>query len=112
MLYSWDGSGALNEIQDFSVINRHQFSFTPVPASEGNASWSVILADYGDYDMDKPAKVSAKGLPSDLSTGASVGIAVGAVALVVIAGFAVRNWRHRLKNKKRDVELSKISSRT
>ncbi|KAG0036505.1 hypothetical protein BGZ82_004132 [Podila clonocystis] len=53
-----------------------------------------------------------QGSPSDLSTGGIVGIAVGAVALVVIAGFAVRNWRRRLKNKKRDVELSKIGSRT
>ncbi|KAG0338226.1 hypothetical protein BG005_003834 [Podila minutissima] len=122
-LYSWDGRGALNEIRDFKGITREQFSFTPVPASEGNALWPVILADYNNFDMGlfglgiswpetiTGTKVLANGLPSDLSTGGIVGIAVGAVALVVTAGFAVHNWRHRLKNKKHNVVLSKIDSR-
>ncbi|KAG0012145.1 hypothetical protein BGZ81_001744 [Podila clonocystis] len=125
-LYSWDGRGDLHTIREFQGI-LIQHSFTPVPASEGNASWSVVLAgsdvdlglfglgisgpETGYWQSDKSAKVSAKGLPSDLSTGGIVGISVGAVALVVIAGFAVRTWRRRLKNKKRDVELSKIGSR-
>ncbi|KAG0015464.1 hypothetical protein BGZ81_011652, partial [Podila clonocystis] len=93
-LYSWDGCGDLHTIREFQGITS-EHSFTPVSASEGNASWSVALADY-DVDLglfglgiswqsDKPAKVLAKGLPPDLSTGGIVGIAVGAVALVVIA---------------------------
>ncbi|KAG0086201.1 hypothetical protein BGZ92_008320 [Podila epicladia] len=126
-LYSWDGRGALNKIRDFKHIGGMDFSYTPVPAREGNESWSVVLADYDNFDMglfglgglpktaywqsNKPAKVSATGLPADLSTGGIVGIAIGTVTLVVITGIAVRNWRHRLKNKKCDIELSKIGSR-
>ncbi|KAG0060529.1 hypothetical protein BGZ92_006694, partial [Podila epicladia] len=122
-LYSWDGRGALNKIQDFEG---RAYSYTPVPAREGSESWSVVLADYGKSDIglfglggfpkaaywqsSKPAKVSAMGPPADLSTRDIVGIAVGTVAFVVIASFAVRHWRHRLKNKKRDIELSKIGS--
>ncbi|KAF9107208.1 hypothetical protein BGX27_008841 [Mortierella sp. AM989] len=85
-LYSWDGHGALNKMQNFKSISHEQYSFTPVPASEGNASWFVILAEHkqnevglfglemslpekGFWQSVKPAEVSAKGLSSALSTG-------------------------------------------
>ncbi|KAF9898879.1 hypothetical protein EC991_010153 [Linnemannia zychae] len=129
MMYSWDGRSGLKEVRNFNNVGGEQFSFTPVPASEGDAQWSVVIAEHGNFELglfglgiggsdagywqsNKPAKVSAKGLPSDLSGGGIAGVTVGAIALVAIAGFAVLKWRRRSKNKKCDVELSKIGSHT